>query len=121
MSSKGYIGTPTGYREVHVNMEAPKKERISMRKKLDRFCMIGIPTVVATGFAALMAWAAYCVKTHVWQHWTTVKETSTEVHYVSTGQYVHGMTTDIVVDIVFGLLALTVAVLCAYWAEAWYE
>ena len=111
---------PTGYQITNVNIEAPTKG-LSMKKKLDRVVAISVPALITVIAGGLLAWAGYASATNVWQHWTTVKQTSTEVHFVSTGQYVHSTTTDIIISSLFGILWLAIAVGCAYWAEAWYR
>ena len=109
----------SGYREINVKLD--EKRGISMKQRLDRIMAIGIPIFVAVLFATGMAAAAYAVKTNVYQRWHTVVKTSTNIHYVSQGQYVHGTATDIAFDVLFGILALAVAIGCAYWAESWYR
>ena len=121
MNAKQLVGDPRRYKQVNVNIEAPKKKRISMRKVLDRFCLIAIPTTVALAVDSLLAWAAYATVTHVWRHWSAVIDTSHVQKYVVTYYYRHGLPADIIYCSLLGIVALTVTILCAYWVESWYE
>lgn len=112
-------GAPNYTKVADVTIEKPKK-KLTMGQKLDISVIIGLPALVSAMFGGLLAYAGYCAVNHIWQHWHTVTQTATNVHFISTGQYTHSTTSDVFICVTFAILWLVATVGCAYWAEAWY-